>query len=359
MQIIAENCNVYASNDVASDLAAAVAPYPEKSVFLLTDENTKKHCLPLIASVPRINPEHIITIPSGDDFKNAESAIKIWSFLSSHGATRKALLINLGGGMPCDLGGFCAATFKRGIDFINIPTTVLAQVDASLGGKTGMNLGSLKNEVGVFSIAKAVIVSPQFLPSLDEQNLLSGFAEMIKHALIHKRDALEKLLSFDFSSVNYGLLHDYIAESIQIKNHFVTEDPKEQGVRKALNFGHTFGHAFETFAMRHKRPILHGHAVAYGMICELFMSRDKVGLSHSDAQRVASRIAELYGSFNFSEADYPELVELMTHDKKNGSDGINFTLLPHLGDISINHIGTPDEIKCILDEFLQHQRRPV
>ena len=354
MQTIAANCNVYAADNIVDDLNALLEKYPPEAVFMMADEGSTAHCAAVLAQVEKISRERTIVIPQGDDNKNVTSAMQIWEFLSSHGATRKSLLINLGGGMPCDLGGFCASTFKRGIDFINIPTTLLAQVDASLGGKTGMNLGGLKNEIGVFSIANAVIVDGSFLKTLDKDNLLSGFAEMLKHALIFNALALEELIKFDFEHPNYTELQLLVCDSIRMKNHFVTADPTEKGIRKALNFGHTFGHAFETFAMRHNRPILHGFAVAYGMVCELIFSEMKLGLNSADIQRIANFIISKYGKFDFSESDFPELVELMTHDKKNDAAGINFTLLPQLGTIQINQIGTPAEITEVLSNFLKY-----
>ncbi|MCQ2228995.1 MAG: 3-dehydroquinate synthase [Bacteroidales bacterium] len=353
MKTIAANCNVFSSDNLLADLEEILAPYTPKQVFLMADEGSQKHCLNLISGVSKFSSEQTIIIKQGDDFKNVQAAVQIWEFLSSHGATRKSILVNVGGGMPCDLGGFCASTFKRGIEFINIPTTILAQVDASLGGKTGMNLGGLKNEIGVFSIAKAVVINSQFLRTLDKDNLLSGFAEMLKHALILDAKSLDSLMSLDFDKPDYDKLQQLICDSIVVKNHFVTEDPKEQGVRKALNFGHTFGHAFETFSMRHNpHPILHGKAVAFGMVCELMLSETKVGLDHNDAKRIYEYINSLYGKFDFSEKDFPELLELMTHDKKNDANGINFTLIPSLGDISINNIGTKEEITDVFRNYL-------
>ena len=211
MEIIAENCNVFSSSDIRSDLESLLKGRRASQTFLLTDTESHRACYPLIAGIEGLSEDNVIVIDNGDDNKDYRAALRIWDFLSSHGATRKALLINLGGGMPCDLGGFCASTFKRGIEFINIPTTVLSQVDASLGGKTGMNLGALKNEIGCFAMASHVLICGEFLKTLDTANLKAGFAEMIKHALIHKADALERLLDFDFEKVDYGLLHDYVA----------------------------------------------------------------------------------------------------------------------------------------------------
>lgn len=337
MRTISERCNVYASDDITTDINELAAPYGN-SIYLLMDSGSERHCKSVLGKINGLSDDHIITVKDGDGNKNPQTAVQIWEFLSSHGATRKSLLINLGGGMICDLGGFCASTFKRGIDFINIPTTVLAQVDASLGGKTGMNLGSLKNEVGVFSMAKAVLLNGEFLKTLDKDNLLSGFAEMIKHALIHNESALETLLAFDFNSPDYNQLSQLIAESVKIKEFFVEADPTEKGIRKALNFGHTYGHAYETFALRHNKPVLHGFAVAWGMIKELQLSAELSTLDAQTASRIAQRILELYGQPNASEADNAELQELMTHDKKNDGRGINFTIIPSVGKVEVDHV---------------------
>lgn len=337
MKIVSERCNVYASENITADINELAAPYGS-SVYLLMDTGSQRYCQSVLGKIKNLPDDHILVVGDGDDNKNPQTAVQIWEFLSSHGATRKSLLINLGGGMICDLGGFCASTFKRGIDFINIPTTVLAQVDASLGGKTGMNLGCLKNEVGVFSMAKAVLLNGEFLKTLDKENLLSGFAEMIKHALIHDASALDTLLAFDFNNPDYNKLLQLVAESVKIKEFFVEADPTEKGIRKALNFGHTYGHAYETFAMRHNKPVLHGYAVAWGMIKELQLSTELSTLEKDKAERIAQRIIELYGQPNAAESDKDELQELMTHDKKNDGRGINFTLIPRVGEVEVDHV---------------------
>ncbi len=358
MKSIASNCNVFAVDNLTADLNSLLSGYEERQVFLLTDEGSYRNCLDKISATTKISPERTIVIAQGDENKDYNAAVKIWNFLSTHGATRKAVLVNLGGGMPCDLGGFCAATFKRGLDFINEQTPLLAQVDASRGGKTGMNLYKLKNEVGVFALANSVLISGEFLRTLDKANLLSGFAEMIKHAFIHKASEMDELMKVDFDNPDFDELQRLVCNSILIKNHFVTEDPKEKGIRKALNFGHTFGHAFETHSMRlfsegkADSYILHGHAVAYGMVCELIMSRNKMGLKSEDFMPIVRFINQNYGKMSFTENDYDELIELMTHDKKNDTKGINFTLLPRVGSIEINQIGTADDIRKALDEYL-------
>lgn len=337
MKIVSERCNVYASENITADINELAAPYGT-SVYLLMDTGSQRYCQAVLGKIKNLPDSHILVVGDGDDNKNPQTAVQIWEFLSSHSATRKSLLINLGGGMICDLGGFCASTFKRGVDFINIPTTLLAQVDASLGGKTGMNLGCLKNEVGVFSMAKAVLLNGEFLKTLDKENLLSGFAEMIKHALIHDESALDTLLTFDFINPDYNKLIQLVTESVKIKEFFVEADPTEKGIRKALNFGHTYGHAYETFAMRHNKPVLHGYAVAWGMIKELQLSAELSTLEKDKAERIAQRIIELYGHPNAAESDKNELQELMTHDKKNDGRGINFTLIPKVGEVEVDHV---------------------
>lgn len=355
MQTIAANCNVYATDNIKEDLKRLISNYDSKQIYLLTDEGSQANCSYALQGIDSITPEHTLTIKQGDTAKNVATATEVWNFLSNHQAKRKALLINLAGGMPCDLGGFCASTFKRGIHFINIPTTLLAQVDASIGGKTGINLGGLKNEIGVFSIPDAVIVDNKFLTTLDKDNLLSGFAEMLKHALIRDIDSLEDLMSIDFDNPDFAKIKELVIRSIQTKNYFVTTDPKEQNIRKALNFGHTVGHAFETFAMLNNRPILHGKAVAYGMICELFISCKKEGLSRDFAERICNYIIQLYGHFEIDHTNFDQLLELMTHDKKNDSDAINFTLIPRAGDIAINKYATKKEIIESLEYFTELQ----
>lgn len=353
MKTIAQKCNVYKSDNIKEDLTEVLKPWTEEQVFLLCDNGSYSNCRHYLKGIDKIKEERTLVIEQGDDHKNVETAMQIWNFLAQNGATRKSVLINLGGGMVCDLGGFCASTFKRGISFINIPTTVLAQVDASLGGKTGMNLGSLKNEIGVFNIAHAVLISDVFLASLDREQLLSGYAEMLKHGLIKDADYLQRLMNFDFENIDYALLCDLICESIVIKNTFVEADPHENGVRKALNVGHTIGHAIETMSMRHNSLVPHGYAVAWGMLGELWLANMMKGLDGTFVEKMEEYICNLYGKVSFVEQDFYELLELMCHDKKNDSRGINFTLIPQVGEITINQIGTPDDIKTVLKKMIR------
>ena len=253
--------------------------------------------------------------------------------------------------MVTDLGGFAASTFKRGIDFINIPTTLLAMVDASVGGKTGINFGGLKNEIGVFSDSRFVIINTQFLDTLDHDNICSGYAEMLKHGLISDERTWAELVTFDLDTPDLSQLQRMVAESIKVKERIVETDPHEHGIRKALNLGHTMGHAFESFAMRRGTPILHGYAVAYGLISELYMSARKTAFPTDRMHQTVRFIRENYGTINITCDDYPTLIELMHHDKKNTSGIINFTLLGNVGDIRINQTANEEEIKEALDFF--------
>ena len=277
-----------------------------------------------------------VVIPAGENNKKIESVALIWDFLSKNGGDRKSLLINIGGGMLTDLAGFAATTFKRGIDFLNVPTTLLAQVDASVGGKTGINFGGYKNEIGTFKEPVVVLINTNFLKTIDKENFISGFAEMIKHGLIYSPQHLNDLEKFDFKNIDYEHLQKVISDSVNVKAYFVSNDPTEQNIRKALNFGHTIGHAFESYAMQQNRPVQHGYAVAYGMIAELYLSVKKCNFPLTDFEKLTTWLLKLYGKFEISKNDFDVLFELMTHDKKNESGRINFTLLSKVGKIEIN-----------------------
>ncbi len=271
---------------IEEELKVWIEKYPKGKVFLATEENVDKIWVSKFDDFFVSNGIKKVIIPAGENNKKIESVAKIWEFLSENGGDRKSLLINIGGGMLTDLAGFAATTFKRGIDFINVPTTLLSQVDASVGGKTGINFKGLKNEVGTFKEPVAVIINTDFLKTIDTQNFKSGFAEMIKHGLIFSTKHLAELKDFDFESINYDLLEEIIKHSVNVKEHFVSNDPTEQNIRKALNFGHTAGHAFESLAMEQNRPILHGYAVAFGMVAELFLSVKKCNFPESDLVKI-------------------------------------------------------------------------
>ena len=337
------------SGNLERDLVNAIAECEHDKIFILTDQTTHDMCLPKLQNFLCLKGAQSIVIKAGDTNKTLDSLAEVWTALSQGGATRHSLMINLGGGMVTDLGGFAASTFKRGIDFINIPTTLLAMVDASVGGKTGINFGGLKNEIGVFSDSKFVIINTQFLDTLDHDNICSGYAEMLKHGLISDNKHWAELVGFNLAQPDLAQLQRMVAESIKVKERIVTEDPHEHGIRKALNLGHTVGHALESFAMKHGRPVLHGYAVAYGMVCELYLSARKTGFPTDKMHQTVRFILDHYGRLPYTCDDYPELLELMRHDKKNTSGIINFTLLGGIGDIRINQTATKEDIDEALD----------
>ena len=328
--------NIVFSQHIEDELQKIVRNYPSGKVFLLTDQTAAGFCLPLIQTVTDEFSIKYIAIPSGEENKNIQSVGLVWDFMSNNGADRKSLLINLGGGMLTDLGGFAASTFKRGMDFVNIPTTLLAQVDASIGGKTGFNFNGLKNEIGVFMEPNSVIINSNFLKTIDHENFLSGYAEMLKHGLIRSREHWDELLTFDMDHIDYDSLQEIIAHSVAVKEWHVLNDLTEQNIRKALNFGHTIGHAFESYAMKTCRPILHGYAVVYGMIAELYLSVKQCGLGIEELNSISGWLIDKYGKFDIQESDFEALYQLMTHDKKNEGKRINFTLIPEIGKVEIN-----------------------
>ena len=376
---------VIISQDIEHDLAQAIAETEHDRVFVLTDDITQECCLPKVAALFTKHNATTITIRHDDTNKTLATLADVWTTLQRSGATRHSLLVNLGGGMVTDLGGFAAATFKRGINFINIPTTLLAMVDAAVGGKTGINFGGLKNEVGAFVNARYVIVNTCFLDTLDTANLCSGYAEMLKHSLISNAQIWAEHVNFDILQPDLAELQRMVAASIAVKEHIVADDPHEHGIRKALNFGHTIGHALEEFSMQQqggavvstaptkqeaqkggavvsaqllplarartapKNTLLHGYAVAFGLIGELYISARKAGFPTARLHQTARFIRENYGAMAFTCDDYPTLLNLMRHDKKNTSDTINFTLLHDIGDIRINQTATDEEIREALD----------
>ena len=358
-----EKQRVILSKDLNQSLTTAIADCPHDRLFVLTDETTHRCCLPVVEHFSCMEGATVITIEATDQHKDLASLSHVWSELQRGGATRHSLMINLGGGMVTDLGGFAASTFKRGIQFINIPTTLLAMVDASVGGKTGINFGGLKNEIGVFNNASSVILDTTFLQTLDRENFLSGFAEMLKHGLLSDEKMWAELIREDVE-VRSEKFAAAIEDSVAFKQHIVTEDPTEKGLRKALNLGHTAGHAFESLSFERCAqpsslregqgvgfPILHGYAVAYGLIVELYLSAVKCGFPSERLQQTVSFIKEHYGRMTITCDDYPRLLELMHHDKKNQGEAINFTLLGNIGDIRINQTATEEEIKEALDFY--------
>ena len=340
--------------DLQSELIAAIEAVQPDRLFVLTDTTTLDCCWPVVKDFPMMDSATMITIQPTDEAKTLESLSLVWTALGEGGGTRHSLLINIGGGMITDLGGFAASTFKRGIAYINIPTTLLSMVDAAVGGKTGINFRGLKNEIGVFNAARTVLLDTQFLSTLDAANIRSGYAEMLKHGLISDIDTLSELLRFYLCNPDLQQLQDMVARSVAVKERIVTEDPHEHGIRKALNLGHTAGHAFESLALAEGRTVLHGYAVAWGLVCELYLSVVKCQFPQSLLRQVLNFVKEHYGQFVINCKEYDQLYDYMTHDKKNTAGTINFTLLANIGDIRINQTSTKDEIFEMLDFFREN-----
>lgn len=345
-------------NDICQALERATSDIGHDRLFILFDTTTIRLCMPVL--VPFLNKYeethgghkiHQIIINATDQAKTVGALTDVWQELSDHEATRHSLLINVGGGMVTDLGGFAAATFKRGIPFINVPTTLLGAVDAAVGGKTGVNLGNIKNEVGAFAPASAVLVSTEFFDTLDHENLLSGYAEMLKHGLLSTEQHLNALLDYDLDHWQRETLLPLLEYSVNVKRNVVRQDPYEKGLRKALNLGHTFGHAFETWCMRQNRPVLHGYAVAWGLVCELVLSHQQVGFPSVLMYGIARFVRDHYGPLAFTCDDYDDLFALMKHDKKNMGDEINFTLMNDVGKPAINHSADKEQIAIVLDVY--------
>lgn len=336
------------TNDIIFQLTDAITEISPDRIFILTDSNTSKFCISHIQNIIDTFQATQIEIPAGDINKNIESLQHIWTSLSQNGATRHSLLINLGGGMTTDIGGFAAATFKRGIEFINIPTTLLAMVDASTGGKTGINFNGLKNEIGAFRDAHYVMIDTKFLSTLDRHNILSGYAEMLKHSLLSDTAMWARHLNFDILTTDHTQWLDIVKQSVAVKSHITAADPYEKSIRKALNFGHTIGHAVESLSIQRGTPILHGHAVAIGMIGELFLSHLLCGFPQTALTQTTRFVRQYYSTPPLSCDDYDDLLLLMQHDKKNISRSINFTLLKDIGQVQTDVY--PDK-HYIIDAF--------
>jgi 3-dehydroquinate synthase len=346
-EIKSADYSVYISKEITKELNAFFQANKNlySKLFILVDENSFKNCYPqLVEQVAIFKEAELIEIESGEENKNIDVCVQIWSTLSEYGADRKSLFINLGGGVIGDMGGFIASTFKRGIDFINIPTTLLSQVDASVGGKLGIDLNHLKNEIGVFNNPKAVFVNSNFLNTLDKQQLLSGFAEIVKHALIADAEYWRKVNQVNLK--NLESLDKLIEPSVKIKNRVVMQDPHEYGIRKTLNFGHTIGHAIETCSLEEPdmASFLHGEAIAVGMICEAYLSHKVCGLPVDQLKEITDFLLEKYPSLTIDHMDQQHLLELMGHDKKNENGTINFSLLSAIGTCEINKKASKDQI---------------
>ncbi|SHJ15161.1 3-dehydroquinate synthase [Flavobacterium terrae] len=306
-------------------------------IFFIADENTNELCLPKI--LPLIETEvpfEIIELEAGEENKTIETCTQVWKVLIELGADRKSLIINIGGGVITDMGGFIASTYKRGIPFINIPTTLLSMVDASVGGKNGVDLDGLKNQIGTITNPAMVIIDSTFLETLSQREMKSGLAEMLKHGLIAKKTHWEKFK--ELAEIDFDSFDELIAESVEIKNNIVTQDPTENGIRKALNFGHTLGHAIETLFLENpeKENLLHGEAIAAGMILESYISLKKGLISNEEYSEIKSYLLSIYEPITFEENDKFDIINLLIHDKKNEYGKVQFALLNGIGNISLN-----------------------
>jgi 3-dehydroquinate synthase len=357
-EIKASNYSVFVSDDSTAEINTFFKNNKDKfsKIFLLMDENSLQHCYPkLAANVKVLTDAEIIEIESGEENKNIEICVQVWSTLSERGADRHSLLINIGGGVIGDMGGFIASTFKRGIPFINIPTTLLSQVDASVGGKLGIDLNHLKNEIGVFNNPQAVFVDTSFLATLDKRQVISGFAEIIKHALIADAGYWKKIKQIDVNSLEQ--LSSLIETSVAIKNKVVLADPFEKNIRKTLNFGHTIGHAIETYYLDKKDALLHGEAIAIGMICEGYLSNKVVGLSDTDLTELTNYILSVYQPVKIPVDITEALLKLMQHDKKKEKGQLNFSLLSSIGKCEINKVVTSDLIKESINYYTEQAKQ--
>ena len=326
--ILSNNYYVHFQEDAYRKLNEYIRGSKPSTIFILVDENTETNCLPIfLQELETESVIEIIEIESGEENKNIETCTGVWNALTELGADRKSLLINLGGGVITDLGGFVASTFKRGISFINIPTTLLSMVDASVGGKTGVDLGVLKNQIGLFSNPEMVLIDPLYLETVSSRELRSGLAEIIKYGLTYDINLWHKIQTFKGLDLNE--LSSLIHRSIEIKNEVVTEDPKEAGIRKVLNFGHTLGHAIESYFLESedKENLTHGEAIAIGMITEIFISQKLFNFPVNQVDNIKGVILNIYEKVVIKPEDYTGIMELLIHDKKNVGGQVNFVLL--------------------------------
>ena len=328
------------------DLHSALVPYLSGEVYVVTDERAAEYCLPLLGTtgVPTL------VLPCGEQNKNIVSVEKIWDFLLQHHATRRAVVLNIGGGVVTDMGGFAAATYKRGVRFVNIPTTLLAMVDASTGGKTGINYGGIKNAIGTFSAPEDTLLYMPFLETLPAQEWLSGFAEMLKHALLQDKKMWNALLTYDIDRRPITPIRTILADSLHVKQDIVAQDPHEQGLRKALNFGHTVGHAIEEMYAQQGLPVPHGYCVLWGMVAELYLSVALLAFPREPLTQMVDLMLHYYGRPQCNCKQQEQLLTLMQQDKKNTHAGVvSFTLLKDIGIPVLDQTPSEDLIKEALD----------
>ncbi len=344
---------VYFNNDCYISLNKHLKENNYSKLFIIVDENTLEHCYPAFCSNIETSLEiEVVQIEAGEINKNIETCSGVWNALSELNADRKCLIINVGGGVVTDLGGFVASTYKRGVNYINVPTSLLAMVDASVGGKTGVDLGNLKNQIGVINTSEMVLIDTSFLNTLPQNEMRSGLAEMLKHGLIQDEQYWNKMT--DLSTLTSSDLDNLIHESVVIKNNVVTTDPTEQGLRKTLNFGHTLGHAIESYYLENetKTTLLHGEAVAIGMVLACYISTKITNLSIDTCNNIKQTILDTYEKISFETEDFDPIIELMKFDKKNSHGNINFVLLSAIGDTVVDQVVPNNIIKESFDYYM-------
>ncbi len=328
---------IFFTTEVYKQLNAYILDKVPSKILILTDTNTEKYCLSIFLSKLECNCSILhYSIPHGETNKNIQACIKLWHYLSENRIDRNAILINLGGGVVTDLGGFVASTYLRGIRFIHVPTTLLAMVDASVGGKTGVDLGVLKNQIGVINTPEMVLIDTRYLKSLSNKELHSGIAEMLKHGLIYSMEYWQKLTANTIKlDTNLDAL---IWESVKIKNEVVEQDPNEKGLRKILNFGHTLGHAIESYflSLNNKKTLLHGEAIAIGMVLATFLSKEILGLSDMYVKKIASVYKIYFQKVTIHDKEVASIINFLQFDKKNRNNQVNFVLLKDIGNPEIN-----------------------
>jgi 3-dehydroquinate synthase len=320
-------------SNIKSNIRDFLSKNDYSKIGILVDNNSNKHCFPIIKKNLKV-PYSIIKIKSGEKEKNIKTCIKVWNSLTELKFDRKSLLINLGGGVISDLGGFIAATYIRGIDFINIPTTLLSQVDASIGGKLGIDFNNLKNHVGLFLNPKKVFIDTNLLKSLPTREIKSGFAEVIKHCLIKDKTEFYRLLNTNWKNYNWN---DIIKHSIKIKSSIVSKDPLENGIRKILNFGHTIGHGIESIYMSKNNYLLHGEAIAIGIICESYISYTSNTLQKNELDLITKFIIKTYKPNIINKNKIEPILKAIIHDKKNINNKIKMSLLEKIGKCGYNY----------------------
>lgn len=343
----------YLTDNPAAAIDKAVEELAPDLVLVTTDTNVERIVLTAFQSSRVVKESPLIALPPGEEGKTLDNVVKIWEKLEDIGATRRSIVLNIGGGSVSDIGGFAASTFKRGIRTINFPTTLLGAVDAATGGKTGINFNSLKNEIGSFHLPSKVIISPLPFTSLSQEEILSGYAEMVKTAIISDFDFYIRLLNIEKVLGAPELLGEAVEKCVAIKDEIVAQDPKERGLRKILNFGHTAGHAFEVLNNSLGNHVSHGYAVAHGMLVALILSHIKLGFSSEELHHYKNFLKNNYGASLINCRDVEAVVEKMSNDKKNRRHGEPlFTLLQEIGKPAINCALTPDEIREALEIYI-------